>query len=447
MRINRTMPAPHTHEGAPAAHLTAEQQLRRSLMACLLWESEFYESGETIAERIASLVPLVSTAKLCEFAIEARTRMKLRHAPLWLAACMAGHAQHRRALAALLPKIVLRADEPAEFLALLWKDAGKGRQVRKLPNAIKRGLAVAMQAFTAYALAKYNRAGAVTLRDVLRLVHPRPKDAEQAATWKQLLAGELPSPDTWEVALSSGQDKRATFTRLIREGKLGALALLRNLRKMQEVAVDSDVIRMGLAKLDAERVLPFRFVAAARYAPQFEPDLETAMFRSMAGVAPLRGQTVLLVDVSGSMDAPLSARSEMKRIDAACGLGILLRELCESVRIFTFSEAVVEVPPRRGFALRDALVNSQGHGGTHMGNAVASTRTIAHDRLIVLTDEQSHDIVASPLVRNAYCINVASAQNGVGYGPWIHIDGWSEAVLDYIRELEALDAARGCDSL
>ena len=34
-------------------------------------------------------------------------------------------------------------------------------------------------------------------------------------------------------------------------------------------------------------------------------------------------------------------------------------------------------------------------------------------------------------------INVASAKNGVGYGTWLHIDGWSDKVLDYIVQYEA----------
>ena len=56
--------------------------------------------------------------------------------------------------------------------------------------------------------------------------------------------------------------------------------------------------------------------------------------------------------------------------------------------------------------------------------------------MIVLTDEQSHDRVAAPGGK-AYLINVASAQNGVGYGDgWQHIDGWSETAVEYIRELE-----------
>jgi len=37
-----------------------------------------------------------------------------------------------------------------------------------------------------------------------------------------------------------------------------------------------------------------------------------------------------------------------------------------------------------------------------------------------------------------YVINVASFKNGIGYGKWMHIDGWSEAVIGYIRELEKM---------
>jgi hypothetical protein len=64
-----------------------------------------------------------------------------------------------------------------------------------------------------------------------------------------------------------------------------------------------------------------------------------------------------------------------------------------------------------------------------------------YDRIIVITDEQSHDRVPAPKGKG-YVINVASARNGVGYGAWSHIDGWSEAVIDYIRELERTRASR-----
>jgi len=121
-------------------------------------------------------------------------------------------------------------------------------------------------------------------------------------------------------------------------------------------------------------------------------------------------------------------------MDAACGLAVLLREVCEAVEVYSFSDKLVRVPPRRGFALRDAIVSSQPHGGTQLGHALSSLRA-EYDRILVITDEQSHDRVPAPNGRG-YVVNVASARNGVGYGAWTHIDGWSEAVVDYLRNLE-----------
>jgi len=104
------------------------------------------------------------------------------------------------------------------------------------------------------------------------------------------------------------------------------------------------------------------------------------------------------------------------------------------VSVFTFSDSVKQVPARRGFALRDAMDASLPHGGTQLGAALEAIRE-GFDRIVVITDEQSHDRVPAPKGKG-YMINVASAKNGVGYGKWNHIDGWSEAVIEYIRELE-----------
>src|SRR5246127_2175568 len=177
---------PRTHEGAPAAILTAEQALRRSVLACMLWENEFYEDGATIASRIRELVPKVQAEKVAALAIEARTAMKLRHAPLLLVREMARHATHRGLVAETLARVIQRADELAEFVTIYWKD---GRV--PLSAQVKKGLAAAFPKFDAYALAKYDRGGPIKLRDVLFLAHAKPRDEAQAEVWKRLIAGEL----------------------------------------------------------------------------------------------------------------------------------------------------------------------------------------------------------------------------------------------------------------
>ena len=211
---------------------------------------------------------------------------------------------------------------------------------------------------------------------------------------------------------------------------------------MRAAGVDEALVLAALAEMKTDRVLPFRFLAAARHAPQWESALEQVMFRSLEGRATrLAGHTVLLVDVSGSMDTPLSRQSEMLRNDAAYGLAILLREIAEKVTIYTFSEHARLVPSRRGLALRDALNTSQAHLGTYLGRALQAVEKDCrngYDRVVVITDEQSHDRVGAVRGRG-YVINVASNRNGVGYGAWTHIDGWSEAVLEYIAALESVE--------
>jgi hypothetical protein len=223
---------------------------------------------------------------------------------------------------------------------------------------------------------------------------------------------------------------------LIRENNLGYLALLRNLRGMTEVGVDETLIKEALlARKGAQRVLPFRYVAAARACPRLEPTIDQALSEAISELPVFSGKTAILVDVSGSMDVPLSQRSDLKRIDAAAALASLVHG---DVRMFSFSNQVVEVPPRRGMAGVDALVRSQPHGGTALAAAVAAlNQQVPHDRLIVITDEQATDgRVPEPVASKAYMINVASYKNGVGYGRWRHIDGFSEGVLKWIHEVE-----------
>jgi len=431
MKINRVAPL-KTHEGAPAKRITAEAQLRRSLMACMLWEDTFYEDGVSIAERIASLVPLVKPETVASMAIEAREKMKLRHAPLWVVREMARQPRHKVLVADTLARVIQRADELAEFVALYWKD---GKQ--PLSKQVKKGLAKAFTKFDAYQLAKYNNKKAIVkLRDVLFMCRAKPKDAEQEQIWKQLVNGTLPAPDTWEVALSNGADKKSTWERLLAENKLGGLALLRNLRNMAGSKVDESLVFAALDRMETERILPFRFIAAAKHAPQWESRIERAMLKCLEGREKLPGKTVLLVDVSGSMDSPISGKSDLVRYDAANGLAILARELCEEVAVYSFSNEVIRIPDLRGFALRDAIARSQPHYSTYLGEAVRYiNETESYDRLIVLTDEQSHDPVPDPKGKG-YMINVASYKNGIGYASWLHIDGWSEAVLDYISAYE-----------
>lgn len=442
MRINRTSvrPAPVTHGGVQAARISVTDQLRRSVYSNFLWEDEFYESGVKIADRISSLAVKVPPQKLAEIAYTARSEMNLRHVPLLLLKTLAKTGAGEPGLVSnAIANTIQRADELAEFLAIYWKDQPNA----PLSNGVKKGLAKALRKFDEYQLAKYNRDGDVKLRDVLFLTHAKPRDIDQEATFKRLAEKQLQTPDTWEVALSGGANKRETFERLIREGNLGYLALLRNLRNMVQAGVDEDLVRQAILarKNGAHRVLPFRFVAAARHARTFEPELDKALLAGLDELPQFSGKTIILVDVSGSMDRPLSAKSDLTRMDAAATLASIFPGNADT---FSFSNWMREVPPRRGMAGVDAIIGSQNHGGTDLAGAITAANSLSHKakRLIVITDEQATSgRVPLPAFEKAYMINVASNQNGVGYGgPWVHIDGFSENVLKFIQAHESFVA-------
>ena len=420
-----------THEGAPARIDNPERELRRAVLSCLLWEDQFYESGADIATRISTLAASIEPEKVAALAVEARNTYNLRHVPLWLLITLAKTGAGKPKLVAdTIEKVVQRADEPGELLALYWKGGKK-----PLPAQFKKGLARAIKKFDAYRLSKYDRDVSVKLRDVLFLTHAKPKDEAQAQNWKKLVEGTLESPDTWEVALSAGKDKKETFERLLREDSLGYLALLRNLRNMMDAGVDEQLVRQAiLARKGAHRVFPFRYVAAARIVPQLEPAIDAALNAAIGDMQPLPGKTIVLVDVSGSMDTQLSHKSDMRRIDAAAALASIIPG---DVRVVSFSDYAKEVPPRRGMAGVDAVIRSQPHSGTRLGEAVGyANRMMQHDRLIVVTDEQSHDIVPQPKAKHAYMINVASYKPSVSYGPWTKIEGFSEGVIRYVQAVE-----------
>jgi 60 kDa SS-A/Ro ribonucleoprotein len=442
MRLNTRQSADciRTHEGAPAKRISPMQQLRRLVSSAFLWEGEFYVSGKTIADQIAEAAEGVSIGDLAALAVELRHDMKLRHVPLLLLSILSRRGAGQGLVADTIERVISRPDELCELLAIHARlnQVGPDCLKKVIPAQMKKGLARAFEKFDAYQLGKYNRSGPVRLRDVMFLTHPKTADTARAAAWGRLIDGTLESPDTWEVALSGGADKAQTFSRLIAEGKLGYLALLRNLRGMLDAGVDEDIIRNAiLARKGAGNVLPFRFTAAARACPRLEAPLDEALCEVIHQMPRLDGRTIVLVDVSYSMNSALSERSGLTRMDAAATLGAVIHG---DLRVFTFSNDLVEVPARRGMAGVDAIIRSQPHGETDLRLALSELKQIPHDRLIVITDEQARSSVPDPVARRAYMINVASNRNGVGYGTWTHIDGFSENVLRFIHEAERLDA-------
>lgn len=430
MRINSTASS-SINGKVSLSHLT-EHKLRKATLACLLWENQFYIDGESHADQIVELAKKVDAKTLSNLAIEIRQKNHLRHVPLLLCCVLA--AKGGRIVGDTIYQVVQRADEITELLAIYWKDGKK-----PLSSQLKIGLARAIRKFSEYELAKYNRGTDIKLRDVLFMVHAKPKTKQQGEMWKRLANNELKTPDTWEVEISAKGNQAETWTRLITEGKLGYLALLRNLRNMIEANVDSTLIRNAiLARKNASRVLPFRFVAAAKYAPQFEDALNTAMLASIESLPVFPKRTVILVDTSGSMAAPLSVKSDLTRTDAAATLASMVKG---DVRLYWFADKLGELPHRLGMAGVEKI-RSAPSGSTRLFDAIHYVNQyVPYDRIIVLTDEEDTGGYVQKLPMPVegtlgYMVNVSATTREVAYGKWSSISGFSENILHWMHEME-----------
>lgn len=433
-----------TFEGGRARTPKASEQLERQVATCMLFEDTFYQKGNEIAEDIRRLAGRVPVRDVAALAIKARNDFKLRHVPLFLLAQL----DRRRSelpglLAATIPQVVQRPDEMGELLSIIKKESGKELK-KSLSAQVKKGLAAAFQKFGFYALSKWNQDAEIKLRDVLFLVHAKPENEKQAELWKKLIDGTLEAPDTWEVALSVGKDKKETWERLLAEEKLGYMALLMNLRNMEAAGVNKKLVEQALlAGAKGSRALPFRFINAAKHAPSFANAVSEAMLSAVSAEEKLPGKTYIMVDTSGSMSGPVSGKSKLNRDEAAAALAVLIREISEEARVFPYANNVGEVANYRGLPLADRII-AAGHGlggGTETGSCarIILERFGKPDRLIIVTDEQAWDALPAAQGFKGYVMNVAPYRPGMSFeGDWTRINGFSERVVDWIRYEEGL---------
>lgn len=437
-----------THEGGSGVKETPEKELTRGVSNLLLFEDTFYEKGKDVAARLSVLCDQVSIPFICDLAVRARGDLKLRHAPLWLmvqALRKRGTPEERNRVGQTISDVIQRADELAEILAIYWKVNGKDASV---PRQLKAGIAKAFPKFNEYQLGKYNSDGAVKLRDALFLSHAKPTNQEMADLWKRLIDGKMAIPWTWETELSAGKDKKETFTKLIKENKLGYMALLRNLRNMEESGVEKQLVRNAIITgATGSRALPFRFISAAKHAPGYADVLSDAMDLALKDAEKLLGNTAIVIDCSGSMDARLSGKSEVSYREAGASLGVICRGITPDARTFAFGDRCAEVKNLKGLGLVDAVCSPQTQNwtgcGTNIPDAVKTvlTKFPNVERIILITDCQSYGSqISLPKGVRGYYLNVASYEVTMPKkgGQWVELNGWSERLVDWIREEERL---------
>ena len=440
--------------GALAAKQSNTALLRRAVLANLLWEDVAYMDGMKVAEEIQRLIPLCPAIDVYNIALEARTMQKLRHTPLFIAVEMCKYPEHKMFVQDLLPQIITRADMLTDFLAIYWKDGKK-----PIANQAKKGLAKAFHNFNEYKFAKYDRDAAIKLRDVMFLCRPKPENQYEQDLFKKVADRTLATPETWEVLLSTGKDKKESWTKLITEGKIGGLAMLRNIANMRRANVDKKVINEGLEKLKSSMLMPLDFLKAFRMNPEFGRQIEDAMINSYANLPKLKGKTLFIVDVSGSMGARMSEKSDFTRYDAACAMAMLAANQCEDYEIvctagndYAHTGAHEHIPyPQKGFGIFEQIRETNkniGRGGIFTRQCLEwcndKFKGQKFDRIIVFSDSQDCDFperrTPKPFGTYNYICDVSAHTKGVNYrGVWTaEISGFSEHFITFIAAMEGI---------
>lgn len=366
------------HEGATANRLIPEMELYTAVVTMAL-QDKFYETANEQVDRIAKLIGQVDPQFVAKLAVYTRNEMHLRSIPMLLVVELAKVHTGDDLVSRTIDKVVMRADEIMELLMCYqWRNKRSGyKKLTGLSHQIQVGLQRAFNRFDEYQFAKYNRDNLeVKLRDALFIVHPKAKDETQQAIFDKIASRTLETPYTWETELSAvGQKqyktpemRQAAFTEkwseLIRSGRIGYMALMRNLRNMLGSKVCYEDMKLVAERIaDAHEVersqqLPFRYLSAYNELASKTSPTTTMMLNALEDAvqhtaASIKGidedsRILLACDTSGSMWQRLSAKSSVMYYDIGLLLAMLLQNRCKQVVSGMFGDIwkVINMPSK-----------------------------------------------------------------------------------------------------
>ena len=394
-------------------------ELVKRVLTWYVAEPKFYGNTTDETVRIMELVNRIGREDpefILKLAVFARNVMYLRSAPVFLLVEGLSIPEIRRRCRPYVPAIIGRADALTEAIALYKARHGKRRRGRRvigaLPRQFRKGLEDAFHIFDEYQFGKYAaKEDEVKMRDVIRVVHPTPRDEARSSLFYSIRHQTVPTPVTWETILSDaksrGMSKKEAWEFVI--PKMGYMAKLRNLRNMVQSKISGesmDAVLQHLTNTNAvrnSRQFPYRFYNAYRVIQRESLDpflkqkvlqsLEKALDTSVYTQKKIPGKTAVFVDLSGSMKRAISQHTVAYRHEVAALYGAIAHGLFDSAIVGAFAERYATVPVNPSDSVftnmqRILSTNVGGNTNGHLAINYLTRSRIVVDRVLVFTDEQ-----------------------------------------------------------
>jgi hypothetical protein len=538
-----------SEDGVKAFQKSMYQDLCDRVLTCFYGQDKFYSSGYKANKELSSLIQKVGKEDpmfIAKLAILSREKFNLRSVSHVLTAELSRIVStlntkediDTSVVKTVAERVVVRVDDITEILSYLIYNYSKEKQSqhgtrhldKKFSKQLRKGLQNAIAKFDAYQLGKYKAAKKeVKLRDVFRILRPKPMDEDQAKLWGQLMDGTLEQSNTWENKISgAGQiDKKGkteseikkevddaksdNWEKLLISKKLPYMALLRNLRNIVEANVSKEAVDAAVSFLTNEKAVlnskqfPFRFFSAYKalngqvgYDPynrlrakltmevdpfaskygsatskpsvantkeRFLAALNKALWHSGKNVPKLEGNTVIAVDLSGSMDSRLSDKSEVTYMEVGAVMGSLAQQYCNQSIVYGFgaTQQIIKVDERGENPLdrvQEIMNTSVGHStNLHAVINDMTKRGMHVDQMFVFTDCQLNGSYwggsSSSLMGDlktyqtkvnkdikVYEFNLAASDASTQLDPknpnYFHLSGWSDGLLKSVVEMETM---------
>lgn len=411
-------------EGAPAYAYGPKAKLAQ-LAATGTLADNFYGVAETQLADVLDAARAVDPYFVAQAAVYARTSGAMKDMPALLAAYLT--VAEPDLAVRVFGKVVKNGRMLRSFVQIMRSgQVGRSSLGTRPKRLVQRWLEQAsirdlMQAATGTA---------PSLADIVKMVHPRPADAQRKAfygwligrpydvaalpaeiaafeAWKQDQALPLPQvPFEWLTAYPLSAEQWAELA-----GRMGWQALRMNLNTLARngafgVEGLADQVAARLADRDALRAvrpMPYQLMVALGQVGDGVPlkvqaALEDALEFSLACVPKVPGRVVVCPDVSGSMEMPVTgyrkgASSKVRCIDVAALVAAAMLRSSREARVIPFEQAVVPVTLKATdrIAANAAKLAAVGGGGTNVSAPLAllNKEKAAVDLVVIVSDNES----------------------------------------------------------